>query len=261
MEEKNSVEIKRDELGIIPVGVKEKITLDIRNIIVNTDLSNIENKKRFDALVKSNPELIDILSKVAFNALVKKVAKECGEFNTSEYLIDKYELDSKSVEVDGDFWSLARGVVENYLDLNKLLSKYENYENALETEENLLEEKIDELYDEEKDEEAEKYEARTTDLKHEAYEVEEFINDPYSYADGVLDKYIDKLEYYIINNADLYVNTNELFEKLVKEIQMDSPSATRLYLDTIKEFAKKYQASNNIVGEDQETLETGKKIK
>lgn len=261
MEEKNAVEIKRDELGIIPVGVKEKITLDIRNFIVNSDLSNIENKKRFNALVKSNPELIDILSKVAFNTLVKKVANECDEFNTSEYLIDKYELDSKSLEVDDNFWSLASGIVQSYLDLNKLLSKYENYETTLENEQNLLEEKIDKLYLEEKDGEAEKYEARTTELKYEAYELEDFFSDPYSYSDGIVDKYIDKLEYYILNNADLYVNTNELFERLVKDIQTDSPSTARLYLDTIKEFAKKYQANNSIVDENVESLEPGKKVK
>ena len=261
MEEKNTVEIKRDELGIISMDAREQITIDIRNIIINTDLSDVQNKKRFDELLKNNKELMDSLAETAFYILVRKVANECGEFNTSEYLIDKYKLDSNSIDIDGDFYSIARETVEKYLEQDKLISKYENYINSLSEEVDTLSEKEDDIEDEN---ELEKYEVRISGLIESISEIDEFISDPTDYSDRALDNYTYKLMNYILNNADLYVNTSELFKKLINSIQDVSPESKRIYLTAIMEYAKKYEATNKRNGADvisEESLETGKRVK
>ena len=93
---------KKDELGIIPINAHKKIVSDIMEMIIKGDLSKKENRERFDSMIKENPELLDNISEIAFISFVKKIAYNCGDFDTKEYLIEKYKLDINSKDNKGN---------------------------------------------------------------------------------------------------------------------------------------------------------------
>lgn len=271
MEEKSMIEIKRDEIGIIPENAEELILGAIKNIVKQTDMSNFENRKELDILVRDNKELINILSNVAFFSLVRKIANECGDFHTREYLINKYKTELKDlvltadsiVNSDGYLMTVNR-TIDKYFNIKQLISNYENYLDVLLTERDRLEEVADDLEDEDKYDEADKYSERADKLEEGTNNIDEFSCDPYNYHEQEIDKCKENLQGYILYNADLYVNSNELFDRLVKELDGVSLDAKKMYLSVIMEYAKKYQAkyrSNDIEQTNEESLENGKRVK
>lgn len=241
---------KKDELGIIPINEQERIVSDIKEMIINSDLSNEENKKRFDLMIKENPELLEIISEIAFISFVKKLANECEDFNTREYLIDKYELDSDSLShsyIDGtDFYSLVREMVEKYIGIDKLVSKWSNYNGIIVEEVERLSSKKNELNNAGKDDtdEYDKLENRVDELSNINEGIADFVDDPDFYADGIIDKYIDKVDDYVIKNANEYVDSGKLLARVVNSIDDVSPDIKNIYVNAIMEYANKQKATS-----------------
>lgn len=267
----NNLQIKRDIIGIMPIDAKKRIIYDIKKMILSKKLSEPESKQQFDEYVKTNPELLAVLQDVAFNQLVKKIADKCEEFNTSEYLIDKYQLDdNNSSKYYAKLYPLAIKVVRDYLDIDGLTRKYDMYYSLLSLEVEELNSKVDEKNDtyshrlltaienscdeaqidskeQDDDEEQIKIVDRVSKLESDMDEIETFTYDTDGYADGLIDNFEDKLISYMYNNASSYVDINRLFARLINDLENLSMGSRMIYLSTISDYVKKYKMDNKNV--------------
>lgn len=262
-----NLQIKRDAIGIMPIDVKKRIISDIKKMVLDKKLSNPENKQLFDEYVKSNPDILVILQEIAFNQLVRKIADECDEFNTSEYLIDKYKLDANNDFGQLALYPLAIEIISKYIELDSLVRKYDMYSSALFLEIEELNSKIDE--DEEDFEILEEDVVgpndkedninlvnRVSELEKNMDEIDEFVNSPNEYADRIIDTYEDKLFDYIVANADTYVDSNVLISRLINDMENSSTVSKIIYLSTISDYIKKYKKSDREINSNDQGNKT-----
>lgn len=113
-----------------PENLINDLNDDITNIIKELESFSL---KEYVQILNSNETILKAVKKYAFDSLIEKISSRC-DFNTSEYLIDKYKLNNKKIDedhyFDKNFYKNIQIAINKYIEekITEIKNKYSNHE-------------------------------------------------------------------------------------------------------------------------------------
>jgi hypothetical protein len=233
MEKNNEIPVKKDELGIIPINVRELLKEDIKNACVslekNFDFNDDKVRESFERMVSNDCKLLTAIKEEAFNAYVRNLVDGCPDFHLKEFLIWNYNLDAK---VPSEYLDIIVSYFSELVysgkhkEIGILKDKWSRYFEILKKDyirivnQNSVEEDFIFFIDEdefklEDGPEKPKLEERMDFLKENLEDIERFLDDPFEFdSDRIIDETERtvrlKLIRHIIDNAPSWEENNLL---------------------------------------------------
>ncbi|MDO4962868.1 MAG: hypothetical protein Q4E75_02040 [bacterium] len=246
MEKDNNIKFKTDDLGIIPVNSEKQRQIRLKELIKEKDLSNPENRKKLDELIKNNDSLMEGLKSRAFNEIMLNLI-EGTEFHTSEYLRDRIYYFNDYLD---DFDFEVHECYEEYYKIESFIEPFEKYKSLVDSQINILEKKS---YTVENENQGQRIDGRIRLLEIDSDDLDSFVNNLDEFEE-IEDKLTEFIENHKYDYVDINSLINSLFVKVKNDPEISNDTKRMILSEIVQVLNSKYAKKQNPEEETKKTI-------